>query len=74
MDRAIEKKILIVDDDPAFVRLVNQTLTHEGYEVLMADDGQEALRLLFAHKPDLVLLDVVMPRMDGWMADLQARS
>ena len=36
MDRAIEKKILIVDDDPAFVRLVNQTLTHEGYEVLMA--------------------------------------
>jgi len=62
----MEKKILIVDDEPAFVRLVEQVLTHKGYEVLQAGNGQEALRLLFNHRPDLVLLDVVMPKMDGW--------
>ena len=60
------KKILLVDDEPAFVRLVEQVLTQKGYEVLQAGNGQEALRLLFNHKPNLVLLDVVMPKMDGW--------
>jgi len=60
------KKILLVDDEPAFVRLVEQVLTQKGYEVLQAGNGQEALRLLFTHKPDLVLLDIVMPKMDGW--------
>ena len=63
---AKEKKILIVDDEPAFTNLVDQVLTQKGYQALKASDGQEALRLLFAHKPDLVLLDVVMPKMDGW--------
>lgn len=60
------KKILVVDDEPTFVRLVDQVLTNKGYEMLEASNGQEALRLLYAHKPDLVLLDVVMPGMDGW--------
>ena len=59
-------RILVVDDDPAFVRLVDKVLTEKGYEVLNAIDGQEALRLLFELKPALVLLDVVMPGMDGW--------
>ena len=63
---AKEKKILIIDDEPAFTNLVDQILTQKGYQVLKASDGQEALRLLFAHKPDLVLLDVVMPKMNGW--------
>jgi two-component system KDP operon response regulator KdpE len=60
------KKILVVDDEPAQVRLVDQVLTHNGYEVLKASNGQEALRIIFEQKPDLVLLDVVMPRLDGW--------
>ncbi len=60
------KKILVIDDDPAFCKLVEQVLTQKGYEVLKAGSGQAGLRLLFAHKPDLVLLDVVMPGMDGW--------
>jgi len=59
-------KILIVDDDPAFIRLVDKILAEKGYEVLKAMNGQEALRLVFDHKPALVLLDVVMPGMDGW--------
>jgi len=60
------KKILVVDDEPALVRLIEQVLTHNDYEVLKAYNGQEALRLLFNQKPDLVLLDVVLPGMDGW--------
>ena len=59
------KKVLIIDDDEALVRLIDQVLTQKGYEVLKASDGQEALRLLFDQRPDLVILDVVMPRMDG---------
>lgn len=69
-----EKKILVVDDEPTFVRLVSKTLTHKGYEVLTAGDGQEALRLMFAHQPDLVLLDVVMPKMDGWQTCSRIRE
>lgn len=59
------KKVLVIDDEPAFVRLVDQTLTQKGYEVLKTNSGQEGLRLLFAQKPELVLLDMVMPGMDG---------
>ncbi len=62
----VGKKVLIVDDDEVLVRLVDQVLTQKGYEVLKASNGQEALRLLFDRRPDLVILDVVMPRMDGW--------
>ncbi len=69
-----EKKILVVDDESTFVRLVSKTLTHKGYEVLTAGDGQEALRLMFAHQPDLVLLDVVMPKMDGWQTCSRIRE
>ena len=68
------KKILVVDDDPALVKLVDQVLTLKGYEVLKAGSGQEALRILFAEKPDLVLLDVVMPEMDGWQTCSRIRD
>jgi len=68
------RKILVADDDPALVRLVDQVLTHEGYLVLKAGNGQEALRLLFVEKPDLVLLDVVMPGMDGWQTCSRIRD
>jgi len=71
---AMGKKILVVDDEPAFVRLVSQVLNHKGYQVFAANDGQEALRLLFARKPDLVLLDVIMPKMDGWQTCSRIRD
>lgn len=60
------QKILVVDDDPVFLRLVERVLTGEGYQIIKASDGQEGLRFLFSARPDLVLLDVVMPGMDGW--------
>jgi len=68
------KKILVVDDEPALVRLVDQVLTDKGYEVFTANNGQEAMRLLFAEQPDLVLLDVVMPKMDGWQTCSRIRE
>jgi two-component system KDP operon response regulator KdpE len=62
------KKILVIDDEPAQLRLVEQVLSSSGsgYEVLKAESGQEALRIIFEEKPDLVLLDVMMPGLDGW--------
>ena len=68
------QKILIIDDDNTFLRLVDQVLTGEGYEVLKADNGLEGLRLLFGQKPDLVLLDVVMPKMNGWLTCQRIRE
>ncbi|MEN9935536.1 MAG: hypothetical protein RLZZ387_2115 [Chloroflexota bacterium] len=58
--------ILVVDDDPAIVSLLQRMLSREGYQVLTARDGLEALESVAAHRPDLVLLDVTMPRMDGF--------
>lgn len=70
----MDKKILVVDDEPAQIRLADQVLTHHGYEVLKASSGQEALRILFEQKPDLVLLDVVMPGIDGWQTCSRIRD
>jgi len=74
MEKTTGKKILVVDDEPSFARLVNQVLTYSGFEVFTANDGQEALRLMYANKPDLVLLDVVMPKMDGWQTCSRIRE
>jgi len=68
------QKVLIIDDDPGFLRLIEQVLTQQGFEALKAAGGQEGLRLLFAEKPDLVLLDVSMPGMDGWQVCQRIRE
>ena len=59
------KTILAVDDEPHMIELVNAILTGEGFEVVTASDGKEALQLLQKLKPDLVLLDMMMPGMSG---------
>ena len=69
-----EKKILVVDDGLALMRLIDRVLSEKGYEVLKANNGHEALRLLYAEKPDLVLLDVVMPDLDGWQTCSRIRE
>jgi len=58
--------VLTVDDEPRFVRLIEANLTAAGYEVLTANGGQEALEIIVDKKPNLVLLDVMMPEMDGF--------
>ena len=59
-------KILLVDDDTTLLRFVGEYLDKEGYTVSTADRGEKALRLFYGERPDLVLLDVMMPGMDGW--------
>lgn len=59
-------KILVVDDDEAIRDIVAQVLGRWGHRVLRAANGREGLRLLYAERPDLIVLDVDMPEMDGW--------
>jgi two-component system alkaline phosphatase synthesis response regulator PhoP/two-component system response regulator VicR len=60
------KKILAVDDEKHIVRLVQVNLERQGYEVVTANDGREALEKVESERPDLVVLDVMMPYMDGF--------
>ena len=58
-------KILVVDDDPNIVRTLRDRLERNGYEVLTASNGREGLEMALQDKPDVVLLDIIMPIMDG---------
>jgi two-component system KDP operon response regulator KdpE len=60
-------KILIVDDSKDTTAVLERVLAEEGYEISVAHDGGEGLRQAFDFRPDLVLLDVMMPGMDGWL-------
>lgn len=60
------KRIMIVDDEPDTVDLVKLVLETEGYETSVAYSGQEALDKINVERPDLVLLDIMMPQLDGW--------
>ena len=69
-----EKRILIADDDPVILRLIQVNLELEGYEVITANNGEEAVAQAKAEKPDLVILDIMMPRLDGYQACEQLKS
>src|SRR5215469_3912254 len=66
--------ILAADDDPQLLRLITRNLELEGYEVHAASDGQQALDLIEAEHPDVVLLDVMMPRLDGFEVTRRVRE
>src|SRR5215468_5640022 len=66
--------ILTADDDPQLLRLVARNLELEDYDVLTASDGELALEQIEQHVPDLVLLDVMMPRMDGFTVCQRVRE
>ncbi len=61
----MDKKILVVDDHPATVRLISDVLMGEGFSVLSAENGTDGLALVEEEKPDLIILDVMMPLMSG---------
>ena len=61
----MKKKILVVDDEKNIRLLLNEELTDEGYEVIMADNGETALKMIEEEKPDIVTLDIKMPGEDG---------
>ncbi|HEU5113938.1 MAG TPA: response regulator, partial [Acidimicrobiia bacterium] len=66
MDQPPSARVLVVDDQPANVRLLEAMLVTRGYDVMTASSGEEALALIAQSEPDLVLLDIVMPGMDGY--------
>jgi CheY-like chemotaxis protein len=63
---APERRVLVVDDDPGIRRMVSLVLAGEGYDVRTAEDGRQALDLLASWHPAVILLDLMMPVMDGW--------
>jgi pilus assembly protein CpaE len=67
-------KILVVDDDPNVQRLLEYTLKQEGYEVVTASDGAEGFRLWGAENPALILLDVMLPKLDGYQVATKIRQ
>ena len=68
------KKVLVVDDEPLLRELVIEVLREEGYAAVAASDGGAMLELLATERPDLVLMDVMMPGLDGHAAYLAMRS
>ncbi len=60
------EKILVVDDDPFIINLIVYNLEQEGYNVLQATNGLEALEKARREKPDLIVLDIMLPKMDGY--------
>ena len=65
-----EKKILIVDDDEVFLRMLEKTLTSSGYSVSLATNGKDAIETAKNWRPHLIILDIMMPEMDGGEAAL----
>ncbi|TPE44759.1 response regulator transcription factor [Pontibacter mangrovi] len=74
MHTASHYKVLVVDDDPDIVELLQYNLTREGYEVETADNGKKAIEVAKRVKPDIILMDVMMPVMDGIAACRQLRD
>ncbi len=62
----MERRVLVVDDEQSIQVLMLNILKGEGYEVAIASDGREALKTFFLWRPELVVLDVMLPQMDGW--------
>lgn len=60
-----QKAILIVEDDPVLLKMYSEKFTFEGFKVLNAKDGEEALRVASTESPDTILLDIMLPRMSG---------
>jgi two-component system KDP operon response regulator KdpE len=59
-------KLLVIDDDKTLLRFLKEYLEGDGFEVLTVDGGSKAMKIFFSERPDLVILDIMMPGMDGW--------
>ncbi len=68
------EKILVVDDEASIRRILETRLSMIGYEIVTAADGEEALRMFHQLSPDLVVLDIMMPELDGYRVCQQLRS
>ena len=70
----MDTKILIVDDDPNICEMLRLHLEKDGYQVKMANDGAEGVNFFKIYEPDLVLLDIMMPKTDGWQVCREIRE
>lgn len=59
-------RILVVDDEPAILQMLKMNLEMEGHEAILAGDGETAIKRIEVEQPDIVLLDIMMPALDGW--------
>jgi two-component system OmpR family response regulator len=73
-DRAPEARLLVVDDEPSIRELLTASLRFAGFEVFPAADGAEALKLAEQHRPDLVVLDIMLPDFDGFTVTRKLRE
>jgi DNA-binding response OmpR family regulator len=69
-----KKCVLVVDDDPDIVILIKYHLESEGYQVITAYNGLEAFEQISKHHPDLIVLDIMMPKVDGWVVCHSVKS
>jgi CheY-like chemotaxis protein len=67
-------KIIVVDDDPGLILIVSNFLEKEGFEVVCFESGEECLEKLEKNKPDLILMDIMMPGLDGWETTDEIKS
>ena len=74
MEGMVKVKILVVEDDEITSHMLKRILDKEGYQVITAADGDEGLRMFLADKPDLLLTDCLLPKMDGFKLVKKARE
>jgi len=67
-------KILIIDDDASLLKALTYNLEQEGYRLITARNGREAMQKLYAERPDLLILDIMMPELDGWQVCKRVRE
>lgn len=69
-----KKKILVVDDDADLVKMLKLRIESEGFEFASAEDGEDMLKLVKTYKPDLIILDIMLPNIDGYTALREMRK
>ncbi len=70
----MQKRILLVEDSPAYMHMMQEALEAKGYAILTAEDGEQALEQARRHQPDLILLDVVLPKKSGYQVCRQLKT